>query len=113
MSTRFANIISLIGIVVLAAYVAWMYPSLPDPMPTHWNAAGEVDGWSSKPLGAAIIGGMALYSFPYLQDHPRDLTARLSHRIVQGHDQHPDDHNRYVQLHLRYRGHTRCHGREY
>lgn len=63
MSTRFANIISLIGIVVLAAYVAWMYPSLPDPMPTHWNAAGEVDGWSSKPLGAAIIGGMALYSF--------------------------------------------------
>ena len=63
MSTRLANIISLIGIVVLAAYMAWMYPSLPDPMPTHWNAAGDVDGWSSKPFGAAIIGGMPLYTF--------------------------------------------------
>lgn len=63
MSTRLANIISLIGIVVLAAYVAWLYPSLPDPMPTHWNAAGEVDDYSSKIVGASIIGAMPIFSF--------------------------------------------------
>ena len=63
MSTRLANIISLIGIVVLAAYVAWMYPALPDPMPTHWNAAGEVDDYSSKLWGTLIIGSMPILTF--------------------------------------------------
>ena len=63
MSTRLANILSLIGIVALAAYVAWMYPGLPDPMPTHWNAAGEVDDYSSKIFGATIIGAMPVFSF--------------------------------------------------
>jgi uncharacterized membrane protein len=63
MSTRIANIISLIGIILLAAWVAWMYPGLPDPMPTHWNAAGEVDGYSSKAVGAAIIAAIPVFSF--------------------------------------------------
>jgi uncharacterized membrane protein len=63
MSTRIANIISIVGIILLGAYVAWMYPGLPDPMPTHWNAAGEVDGYSSKPVGAAIIASIPVLSF--------------------------------------------------
>ena len=63
MSTRMANIISLIGIVVLAVYAAWMYPKLPDPMPTHWNAAGQVDDYSSKAWGTAIIGLMPIFTF--------------------------------------------------
>ena len=37
---------------ILAGVILWN--QLPDPMPTHWNAAGEVDGWSSKPF--AIFG---------------------------------------------------------
>lgn len=37
---------------VLAGLILWN--QLPDPMPTHWNASGEVDGWSSKPF--AIFG---------------------------------------------------------
>lgn len=32
-----------------------LYPSLPDPMPTHWNASGQVDGWSPKPVGAFLM----------------------------------------------------------
>ena len=63
MSIRIANIISIVGIILLGAYVAWMYPGLPDPMPTHWNAAGEVDGYSSKPVGAAIIASIPVLSF--------------------------------------------------
>lgn len=63
MSTRIANIISIIGIILLGAYVLWAYPGLPDPMPTHWNAAGEVDGYSSKPVGAAFIAGIPVLSF--------------------------------------------------
>ena len=37
---------------VLAGVVLWN--QLPEQMPTHWNAAGEVDGWSSKPF--AVFG---------------------------------------------------------
>ena len=63
MTTRIANIISILSIVALAAYIALMYSGLPDPMPTHWNAAGEVDGYSSKPVGAAIIASIPVLSF--------------------------------------------------
>ena len=38
----------IILLPILAGVVLW--DQLPDPMPTHWNAAGEIDGWSSKPF---------------------------------------------------------------
>ena len=31
---------------ILAGLILWN--QLPEQMPTHWNAAGEIDGWSSK-----------------------------------------------------------------
>ena len=37
---------------ILAGILLWN--QLPDPMPSHWNASGEIDGWSSKPF--AIFG---------------------------------------------------------
>ena len=37
---------------ILAGVILWN--QLPDPMPTHWNAAGEIDGWSSKAF--AVFG---------------------------------------------------------
>ncbi len=63
MSTRIANIISIVCIVALGAWVAWMYPALPDPMPTHWNAAGEVDDYTAKAIGAPLIAGIPVFSF--------------------------------------------------
>ena len=38
----------IILLPILAGIALWN--QLPDPMPSHWNAAGEVDGWSSKPF---------------------------------------------------------------
>ena len=37
---------------ILAGVILWN--QLPEQMPTHWNAAGEIDGWSSKPF--AVFG---------------------------------------------------------
>jgi len=37
---------------ILAGVILWN--QLPDPMPSHWNASGEIDGWSSKPF--AVFG---------------------------------------------------------
>lgn len=40
--------------VIVAALVAFEYPRLPDPMPVHWNAAGEPDGFRPKSMGAFL-----------------------------------------------------------
>jgi len=32
----------------------YLYPQLPDPLPTHWNIRGEVDGYMGKPFGVAF-----------------------------------------------------------
>lgn len=55
MSTRATVILSLllIGLTVVAGIV--LYPELPDPMPAHWNAAGEVDGYMSKFWGVFLV----------------------------------------------------------
>ena len=42
----------IILLPILAGVILWN--QLPDPMPSHWNAAGNVDGWSSKPF--AVFG---------------------------------------------------------
>jgi Predicted integral membrane protein len=45
------------AIIVVAAVVvsAVMYPQLPEKFPTHWNASGTVNGWSSRFLGAWMM----------------------------------------------------------
>lgn len=52
-----------LAVMVLAAATAVnvaLYPSLPDPVPTHFNAAGEADGWAAKSVwsvfGVLMIG---------------------------------------------------------
>ncbi len=51
------------GVLVLAlmfAYSIWLYPNLPEQVPTHWNWKGEVDEWSSKPFGAFFLPSMTV-----------------------------------------------------
>lgn len=42
----------MILLPVLAGVILWN--QLPEQIPSHWNAAGEIDGWSSKPF--AVFG---------------------------------------------------------
>ncbi|MBQ3141753.1 MAG: SdpI family protein [Clostridia bacterium] len=43
---------------ILVGLVLWN--RLPDQLPTHWNAAGEVDGWSSKAFSVFGIPSILL-----------------------------------------------------
>ena len=45
-----SSIVTLLPIV--AGLILWN--QLPEQIPTHWNASGEIDGWSSKPF--AVFG---------------------------------------------------------
>jgi len=51
----------LILILILFGFAlgAYFYPSLPDKVPIHWNASGEINGYGSKLFGAF---GMPLIS---------------------------------------------------
>ena len=44
-------------LLVLAGFAlaAVLYPGLPDPMPSHWNLAGQIDGWMPKFWGVTIF----------------------------------------------------------
>jgi len=48
---------TLAGLLVVASALASLLaaPEVPDPMVSHWNAAGEPDGTLGKPLGLALI----------------------------------------------------------
>lgn len=39
------------GIVVLLSLVmgVWAYPNLPDRVPSHWDAAGQINGYCFTP----------------------------------------------------------------
>ena len=48
---------------ILAGVILWN--QLPEQIPSHWNAVGEIDGWSSKPF--AVFGmPIILLAFQWL-----------------------------------------------
>jgi uncharacterized membrane protein len=59
----------LIAIVLLAipfGYAAYLYPSLPEIIPTHFNIKGEADGFGGKDsifIGPGILGATGLFTF--------------------------------------------------
>jgi uncharacterized membrane protein len=55
MSTKTSITLSLILIALATAAGLILSPQFPDPMPSHWNAAGEVDGYTSKFWGIWLM----------------------------------------------------------
>ena len=50
------QIILTAAITLLPAFIGLiLWNRLPEQIPTHWNFAGEVDGWSSKAFGVFFI----------------------------------------------------------
>ena len=47
----------LIIIIIFISFVAglYLYPQVPDQMPSHWNTQGEVDGYMSKFWGLFLM----------------------------------------------------------
>jgi len=50
-----------VALIVVAFIVGLLlYPDLPETMPSHWNAQGEVDAWSSKNFSVFFFPGLTL-----------------------------------------------------
>lgn len=77
-------ITSIIILLPILAGVA-LWNQLPESVPIHWNAAGEVDGWASKTMAVfglpafllAIhwVGVVATFSDPKKQNHSQKILA--------------------------------------
>ncbi len=59
----------LLALIILAvpfAYAAYIYPTLPQTIPTHFNMKGEADGFGERStifLGPGILSGVGLFTF--------------------------------------------------
>lgn len=54
-------------------YLIVMWKSIPDTIPAHYNAAGEVNRWGGKSelLMLPIIGGMLYFFITLIQQYPQ------------------------------------------
>ena len=64
MSTKTSTIISFVLIAIALIVGLVLYARLPDPMPAHWNAAGEIDGYMSKFWGVFLVPLMTIVLVP-------------------------------------------------
>lgn len=63
MSKDRANFLSYLLVVAVVGVAAWLYPTLPDPVPVHWNVADEPDRFVAKPWGVVIMPAIAIVLF--------------------------------------------------
>lgn len=63
MTTFRANVICFLFIIAAVIVAAYLYPALPEQIPTHWNFEGEVDDYTPKPWGVIILPLAAILVF--------------------------------------------------
>jgi uncharacterized membrane protein len=86
------KLVELFGWIMLLAVWGWTithYSTLPDTIPTHFNAAGEADGFGSKasiiglPVIATLlfIGLTVLNRYPHIFNYPTAITQDNALRL--------------------------------
>jgi uncharacterized membrane protein len=65
--TRIYWIVAFLMVAITTAATAWLYTSLPEQVPTHWNIRGEVDGYGGKwtlfIFPAIMVGMLVMFYF--------------------------------------------------
>lgn len=75
------DLLSLIILIALFIYTAFYFEGLPDKIPTHFNALGEVDGYGNKWM---------IWLLPVI--------ALILHFMMQGISKHPHQFNYPVKI---------------
>lgn len=60
------KIISILLLIIPFILIAVYWQDLPDKIPLHWNAAGEVDKYSESRWGIFVLPGLSLLIFLFL-----------------------------------------------
>jgi uncharacterized membrane protein len=67
MTTFRANVICFLLIGVAIVVAIFLYPDLPEQIPTHWNIEGEVDDYTPKPWGVIVLPFAAILAFVFMR----------------------------------------------
>jgi len=57
------EIVPIALLLLMYALSAYLYPQLPDQIPTHWNAQGEIDDYSGKFSGSLLLPIVATFIY--------------------------------------------------
>jgi len=60
--------LTLLFFVIILSFVA--YPSLSDKIASHWNFAGQVDGWSKKSSFIYLFPGLIIFMYGFMTIMP-------------------------------------------
>lgn len=81
--------ISLVGLLLTVAYVTGCWGSLPEHIPTHFDASGTPDGWGSRhmllllvaiPIVIHVAFGY-LVRVPHIYNYPTRVTPENAERL--------------------------------
>jgi len=83
------TLVILVSIVTLLPILVGilLWNQLPEQMPTHWNAAGEIDDWSSKAfavfgLPCIMLAGLWAWIFASYADPKREAHSNKVYQLV-------------------------------
>jgi uncharacterized membrane protein len=68
---RRSVLLAFVLVLLQFAAAAYLYPHMPDQIATHWNLAGEADGYGSKSMGLFLIPVLELVLVPVFLALPR------------------------------------------
>jgi uncharacterized membrane protein len=73
--TSFSPLILLTLLIIVAQVLISLgtYPFLPDSVPSHWNAAGQVNGYLPKWINAVLYPAISLGLHPNVQWNTRSF----------------------------------------
>lgn len=57
------ELIIIVIIVLTLCFGIYVFPDLPSRVPSHWNASGEIDNWSSKEFSVYFFPALTLLMY--------------------------------------------------
>ncbi|MDD2753397.1 MAG: SdpI family protein [Candidatus Portnoybacteria bacterium] len=64
------EILPIVLILIVAAIGFYLYPQLPDLVPSHWGINGEINGWMSSAFAVYFFPGLILFLYLLLSFVP-------------------------------------------
>ncbi len=84
MSTRRSLVIAFVIFIALTIYSYMAVRGLPDIVPTHWNAAGQIDGYGSKWIPALLMPGIVLFNILLMLVLPKISPKKFEIEVFRG-----------------------------